>query len=108
MEPTPTSLGIEALLAKYSVGIAGFAGSILSLSYLKALTRKQAAMAVLTGMGCACYWSGPITWYLSQKYQIPADTRLLGGVAFTIGLLAMNIIPGLKAAAERFLPVGGA
>lgn len=107
MEPT-TTVGGSAVLAKYGIAIAGFGGAILSLSFLKGLTRKQAVAAVLTGFGCAYYWTAPLAWWLGQKYQMPTDDRFLCGVAFTIGLLAMNIIPGLKAAAERFLPVGGA
>ncbi|MFP7891515.1 hypothetical protein ACLHT2_32250, partial [Pseudomonas aeruginosa] len=54
--------------------------------------------------------SAPTAW-LSREYEIPLDDAFLSGVAFTIGLLAMNIIPGLKAAVtaitERFLPTRG-
>ncbi|RQD56455.1 peptidase M48, Ste24p [Pseudomonas aeruginosa] len=107
MEPT-TSIGIGALFAKYSVTIAGFWGSILSLGFLKDLTRFQAALAVGTGFGCSTYWTQPVAGWLSRTYLIPLDDALLAGVAFTIGLLAMNVIPGLKAFAERVLTPRGA
>lgn len=106
MEPTSTAGG--AVLAKYGIAIAGFCGSILSLSFLKGLTRMQAIAAVATGFGCAYYWTMPLAWWLSTQYQMPTDERFLYGTAFTIGLLAMNIIPGVKAAAERALPSRGA
>lgn len=107
MEPT-TSIGIGALFAKYSVTIAGFWGSILSLGFLKDLTRLQAALAVFTGLGCSTYWTQPVAGWLSRTYIIPLDDSFLAGVAFTIGLLAMNVIPGMKAFAERFLTPRGA
>lgn len=55
--------------------------------------------------------TAPVAAWLSREYEIPLDDAFLSGVAFTIGLLAMNIIPGLKAAVtaitERFLPTRG-
>ncbi|MGG6860024.1 UNVERIFIED_CONTAM: peptidase M48, Ste24p, partial [Pseudomonas aeruginosa] len=80
----------------------------LSLGFLKDLTRFQAALAVATGFGCSTYWTQPVAGWLSRTYLIPLDDAFLAGVAFTIGLLAMNVIPGLKAFAERFLTPRGA
>lgn len=94
---------IGALLAKYGVATAGFAGAILSLTFLKGLTRKQAAAAVMVGFLSAVF----TTQLVIAKFGLPADADSRNGVAFLIGLLAMNIIPGLKAAAERFLPTRG-
>ncbi|WP_225011309.1 peptidase M48, Ste24p [Pseudomonas aeruginosa] len=109
MDPMTTVGG--GLFAKYSVAIAGFWGSILSLGFLSGLNRWQAALAVATGFGCSTYWTAPVAAWLSREYEIPLDEAFLSGVAFTIGLLAMNIVPGLKAAVtaitERFLPTRG-
>lgn len=99
----PTSIGAGALFAKYSVAIAGFAGAILSLSFLRGLTRKQAGAAVVTGL------SSIFTTQLVVAYfGLPNDAESKNGVAFLIGLLAMNIIPAVKAAAERILATKGA
>lgn len=106
MEPTSTAAG--ALLAKYSVAIASFWGAILSLSFLKGLTRKQAGAAVLTGYLFSTYMSGPAAAYLAPKVGLQLDDTLLCGTAFILGLTAMNIIPAIKAAAERFSPSQGA
>ncbi|MBB4863335.1 ABC-type transport system involved in cytochrome c biogenesis permease subunit [Pseudomonas nitritireducens] len=107
MEPT-TSLGIGALFAKYSVAIASFWGSILSLGLLKGLSRKQAAMAVLTGYLFSTYMTAPVAAYFAPKLGLELDETFLCGTAFALGLTAMNIIPGLKALAERVLPQRGA
>lgn len=53
MDPMTTVGG--GLFAKYSVAIAGFWGSILSLGFLSGLNRWQAALAVATGFGCSTY-----------------------------------------------------
>ncbi|QIE87994.1 peptidase M48, Ste24p [Pseudomonas nitroreducens] len=102
MEPTSTAAG--ALLAKYSVAIAGFAGAILSLSFLRGLTRKQAGAAVVTGFLSSIFTTQLVVAY----FGLPNDAESKNGVAFLIGLLAMNVIPGLKAFAERFLTPRGA
>lgn len=102
MEPTSTAAG--ALLAKYSVAIAGFAGAILSLSFLGGLTRKQASAAVLTGFLSSIFTTQLVVSY----FGLPTDAESKNGVAFLIGLLAMNIIPAIKAAAERLLAAKGA
>lgn len=41
-------------------------------------------------------------------FGLPNDAESKNGVAFLIGLLAMNIIPAVKAAAERILATKGA
>lgn len=97
MEPTSTAAGV--FFAKYSIGIAGFAGAILSLSFLRELTRGQAAAAVMTGFLSSVFTTQLVVSY----FGLPADAESKNGVAFLIGLLAMNIIPAVKAAAERLL-----
>ena len=102
MEPATTATG--ALLAKYGVAIAGFAGAILSLTFLRGLTRKQAAAAVVTGFVSAIFTTQLVVAY----FKLPTDADSQNGVAFLIGLLAMNIIPGLKALAGQIGPFRGA
>lgn len=99
----PTTAG-GALLAKYGAVIAGFAGAILSLSFLKGLTRKQAGAAVLTGFLSSVF----TTSFVVAQFGLPSDADSRNGVAFLIGLLAMNMIPAVKAAVERLLALRGA
>ena len=103
MEPT-TSTAIGAFLAKYGAVLFGFVGSILSLSFLKDLNRKQATVAVLTGF-IASQATGPL---VVAYFNLPADVESGYGVSFLIGLLAMNLIPAVKSAAERLLGMWGA
>ncbi|MVW75381.1 peptidase M48, Ste24p [Pseudomonas xionganensis] len=94
----PTTAG-GALAAKFGVAFAGFVGAILSLSFLKGLSRWQAFCAVLTGFSCSVF----LTPFLVAFFSLPTDVESRYGVAFLVGLLAMNLIPGVKAALERLL-----
>ena len=98
MEPTTTAVGAAALLAKYGVAVGGFAGAVLSLTFLRGLSRGQAAWAFSTGFASAIF----TTPLAVSFFHIATDSETRYGVAFLIGLLAMNIIPGLKALAGRF------
>lgn len=100
-EPT-TAAG--AVLAKFGAVIAGFAGAILSLGFLKGLTRKQAFCAVMTGFLSSVF----TTPFVVAYFSLPGDVESRYGVAFLIGLLAMNLIPAIKAAGERLFALRGA
>lgn len=82
--------------------LAGFVGGVVSLSFVKQLTRAQAVIAVTTGAVTANYLTDGAMYWLS----LPAS---LGGFAsFVIGLTAMNIVPGLLKVSAIFRnnPVG--
>ncbi|MDG9858198.1 peptidase M48, Ste24p [Pseudomonas nitroreducens] len=98
MEPTSTAAG--ALLAKYGVYLASFLGAVCSLGFLKNLSRGQAAFAVIVGFCSSTYWSWPLSIWIGKHFDLPVDS-LVGGIAFAIGLTAMNIVPGLKLLAGR-------
>lgn len=100
----PASTAAAALVAKYGVAVAGFAGACVSLTLLQGLTRKQAFWAVATGFLSAVF----TTPLAVHQFGLPPDSDTQNGVAFLIGLLAMNIIPGLKALAGRFGATGSA
>lgn len=76
--------------------VAGFAGGVVSLSYLKALTRWQMLLAVATGSLTAGYITPAVLHYIAFP------TELENGIAFLIGLTAMNIVPGFISLADRF------
>jgi hypothetical protein len=84
-EPISTALGV-----KLSTIVAGFAGGIVSLAFLKNLTRLQAVIAVVTGSLCAAY----LTPVATLKLGVSAD--LQNAAAFVIGLCSMNIVPAIK------------
>ena len=75
--------------------VAGFAGAIISLSFLRELTKTQAAMAVLTGTVSTGYLTPLISLY------IPATIPELS-LSFLVGLTAMNVIPGILKLSELF------
>mgnify|MGYP001148157515 CR=1 FL=1 len=105
-EPASTAAGV--LVAKYGIVTASFIGAILSLGFLKDLTRGQAATAVLTGFFFSIFLTQPVTSFLAQKLDMVADDYLLCGVAFVLGLTAMNLIPAAKAALGQFVATRGA
>lgn len=76
--------------------VAGFAGGVVSLSYLRELTRAQMLLAVATGSLTAGYITPAVLHYI----LFPSE--LENGIAFLIGLTAMNIVPGFIALADRF------
>ena len=92
--PEPTSMadagGINVVLA-----LAGVAGGVVSLSYLRPLTKLQAGMAVLSGALMANYLTPMALWWA----KIPTEFEL--GTGFLIGLTGMHLIPGLMAVAQR-------
>lgn len=75
---------------KLTFAIAGFWGGVLSLSFIKDLTYRAGVLAVLTGVGSACYLTPIVLRYLFSG----ATEFESNGVAFVIGLTAMNLIPG--------------
>lgn len=91
-EPISSAIGI-----KLSSTIAGFAGGIVSLAFIKGLTRFQAVMAVVVGALTANY----LTPFAVYKLGV-VQPQFQSGMAFVLGLCAMNIIPAIKAGAARF------
>jgi hypothetical protein len=104
----PASTAASVVLVKYGVVMAAFVGSILSLGFLKDLTRWQAATAVATGFLFSVYLTQPVTLWLAPKLELAVTDDLLCGVAFVLGLTAMNIIPALKAFAGTLPTARGA
>lgn len=87
-EPLSSTIGA----VKLSTLVAGFAGGVVSLAFIKGLNRWQAATAVIVGVATAYYLTpvAAISLHIAQP-----DIR--DGLSFLIGLLGMNIIPAVKA-----------
>lgn len=94
-EPVSSAIGI-----KLASLVAGFAGGVVSLAFLRHLTRFQACMAVIVGSLSAAYMTPVAIMYMGWADKL----ELQNGTAFVIGLTAMNLIPALKAAAARWIP----
>lgn len=82
--------------------IASFAGAVLSLGLVATPSWRQSLLAVLTGMGFGLYLSRPVAAYVSREWQLDFDNYLLCAVAFVLGLLAISIVPALRATIGRF------
>ncbi len=79
---------------KFAVLLAGFMGSVVSLSFVRGLTKKQILLAVLVGVACANYVTPIAMHYLG----LPREIEL--GAAFFVGLTAMNFIPAVLKLSE--------
>lgn len=82
---------------KFAALLAGFAGGVVSLSFVKELSKTQATMSVITGSFTAAYLTPVLLHYIGSS-----TPELQHGAAFFIGLTAMNIIPGLLKLSEMF------
>jgi len=94
----PTIGGAEGSLygVKMASLIAGFAGGVVSLSYLRELSNPQMFLAVLVGALTAGYITPLALYYTSFPESLE------NGAAFLIGLTSMNLIPGFINLASRF------
>lgn len=92
------SEALTAVLLKYGLPVAALIGSILSLSLLRPLTRTQAAWAIAIGFFTAIFTTDLVVAY----FGLPAGGDARNGVAYLIGLSAMNIIPLAKKIANAF------
>lgn len=82
--------------------IAGFAGGVVSLAFLKQLTPLQMVLAVLTGAVTAGYLNPLVAPVISKWTSLSLAPELEGTTAFLLGLCAMNIIPGIVRISEIF------
>jgi hypothetical protein len=90
------SAAITALLFKYGLFTASLFGSLLSLSLLRPLSKKEAALAIATGFFTAIF----TTDLMIAHFGLPSDGSSRNGVAYLIGLTAMNFIPAIKLMAK--------
>lgn len=100
-DPTTTAAG-GVLGVKYAALVAGFAGGVISLAYLKKLSRTEMVLAVLAGSACAGYLTPVAIPVIAGALSIPPTPHLENAAAFLFGLTSMNIIPGLIRLSEVF------
>ena len=90
----------DLLGVKYATLVAGFAGGVVSLAYLKEMTKPQMILAVLTGSAVAGYLTPIAIPVLARAAGIDAAPSLENAAAFLLGLTAMNIIPAIVRLSE--------
>jgi hypothetical protein len=88
-EPATTLFGV-----KHSALLAGFVGSLVALTFLRELTRLQMLTALGTGLATSTY----LTPLVMHYFGVTQDMN--DGVAFLLGVVAMNIIPAVIAISE--------
>ena len=81
---------------KLSVVIAGFLGGLITLTFVRQLTSTQMTVAVLTG-AITTHYLTPVAMHYSG-----ATGDIEDGIAFLIGVMSMNIIPGFLRLSELF------
>jgi hypothetical protein len=81
---------------KPSVIVAGFLGGVIAMTFVRALTRTQMVVAVMTGTVTTHYLTPMAVYYTGL------NTEREDGIAFLIGIMAMNIIPGMLKLSEIF------
>ena len=100
-EPATAAAG-GMLGVKYAALVAGFAGGVVSLAFLRELNRAQMVLAVLAGSACAGYLTPVAIPMLARTVGIEPTPALENAAAFLLGLTSMNLIPGLMRLSEMF------
>ena len=95
-DPTMSHDG-GVLGVKFAALVAGFAGGVASLSFVRGLTKTQAVISVLTGTMTSAYMAPVLIHFAGFS-----SPELQHGASFFIGLTSMNIIPGLLRLSELF------
>ena len=92
----PASAAGTIIGIKYGYVIAGALGGILALRHIENLSTTGRIIAVVTGAIVASYGTPALDSLLELKPDVES------GVAFLLGLTAMNILPGLIRVSEMF------
>ena len=86
----------SAVGVKLASLLAGFAGAVVSLSFVKRLSRGYMLTSVIVGTISAGY----LTPLGLAYFHLPAEIQ--NGLAFIVGLTAMNIVPGILRLSDWF------
>lgn len=86
--PEPSSAG-EIFGMRIWALVAGFAGAVVSLSFVQGLSSRQAAVTVGSGWLASAY----LTPLILQYFSLPQSVE--NGSAFIVGLCGMSILGGL-------------
>lgn len=91
----PTEPWVAAVVAKLTGFLPGFAGAVLSLAFVEALTVRGRVVAVIVGLAAAV-WLGPALADLADLVWPGAMPQTVwSGIQFLTGLCAMGCLPKL-------------
>lgn len=90
-----TTAAAGVLGVKYAALVAGFAGGVVSLGFLRELDRRQMVLAVFTGAACGGYLTPLAMPVIARAMGIDVSVEMEGAAAFLVGVSAMNIIPAV-------------
>lgn len=89
-------MSLEIPGVKLGILIAGVAGGVVCLTFVKPLTKLQGVLSVFTGAATSVY----LTPIAAKYFSMEGPTE--NGVAFLVGLVAMNLIPGIIKLSDKF------
>lgn len=92
---------MAALAAKAWALAPGFAGAVLSLAFVEALTVKGRVLAVLVGLLSAIFLAPAIAAGLDLVWPGPLPEVVARGVLFLTALCAMGTLPPLLGSLKR-------
>ena len=96
------SSSLAGLGVKLATAVFGFAGAVVSLAFIKDMTRLQALVSVVVGF----VTSVAVTPAIAEWVGLHSGVE--NGTAFVVGLCAMSVIPAVKAAVtSRIEKLGG-
>lgn len=90
----------ELRSVEVALTVAAFAGAVLALGFIRDLSRAHMALAVLVGFTTSLYCT-PLALMLMGVPDRPGHLKY--GVAFLIGLFAMQLIPLVKVIVKQRL-----
>lgn len=103
---TITLWGVATGLS-YEVLLAGFAGGLISLSFIAPLNLWQRIWTPFTATLTAGYTAPVLTYYMGGWVKGVDGLALLVFSAFVIGVLTQVLIPALMSAARRRVETAG-
>ena len=81
----------DAFGVKLATTVFGFAGAIISLAFIRDLSRTQAAISVVVGLVTSIALTPVIAGWIGLNHP-----GIENGVAFLLGLCAMSVLPVLR------------
>ena len=97
----PSEPAVAALVTKAASFLPGFAGSVLSLAFVEALSARGRVLAVVVGV-CAVVWISPaLAAGTDLVWPGAMPTEVRSAIQFLTGLCAMGCLPPLLAWLRR-------
>lgn len=108
---TVAAAGAKWMGMNFLTLIAGFAGGVISLSFIKDLSKLQGVVAVITGLSVAAFlaplpapWTADFLVSFAGNHMTPADwaNKVEAAYGFLFGITGMTLVPGFIVLATKF------